>query len=472
MVLKQRYLLLSALIICTQCCQSLGWLWTSASPSKVDIEVDKIIHQQVLDMPEAEQAESQPGNDSILGAPPSQQEKYKQAIFTCDDGKKTIASSSINDDYCDCDDGTDEPGTSACAGRLSARFYCTNIGFKSMYIPSSKVGDGICDCCDGSDEIDNPYGVVCENECDEVGKKWREEQARIEQARGEGIEKRRDYIRRGEVAAATREKRKKELQDEIDALSPNLRGLEDNIKELEEQESCTSEGSVSELYEQRVNALGLEHLDVAQLHRLIINLAVELDAGDQVAEMISNQLSPHYDEDGGEDTDEKTPQNNELENEDMELIDSIHWIHSDVEEVEESEELQAARAKMDEIVDKKTLLEEKLKSIDDEESEDFGNEKEFWVLKGECFESKADQYVYKICMYGAATQDSVSLGKWDGFDNDHSVMKFTNGAKCWNGPKRSMTISVECGAEEMFHSISEPNTCEYVGKFSTPAACS
>jgi len=31
--------------------------------------------------------------------------------FTCLDGSLTVPFSSVNDDYCDCADGTDEPGT-------------------------------------------------------------------------------------------------------------------------------------------------------------------------------------------------------------------------------------------------------------------------------------------------------------------------------------------------------------------------
>lgn len=68
--------------------------------------------------------------------------------FHCDNGK-SFDISIINDGFCDCQDGTDEPGTSACHGH----FHCVNPGYRVTKIPSSRVDDGVCDCCDGSDEV-------------------------------------------------------------------------------------------------------------------------------------------------------------------------------------------------------------------------------------------------------------------------------------------------------------------------------
>ena len=66
---------------------------------------------------------------------------YEAEKFTCVTSGKAIEKSMVNDDYCDCDDGSDEPGTSACS---NGRFFCANVGHKAALIPSSHVNDGVC----------------------------------------------------------------------------------------------------------------------------------------------------------------------------------------------------------------------------------------------------------------------------------------------------------------------------------------
>lgn len=126
---------------------------------------------------------------SVLGVLTKNQKLYlpnNQQQFVCLKSKEPIPISYVNDDYCDCKDGSDEPGTNACPDN---RFYCT---FQMPSIPpqsvwSSQVNDGICDCCDGSDEWNNVvldkdlkkdnkkhYGIYqapCQNHCTELKQK-------------------------------------------------------------------------------------------------------------------------------------------------------------------------------------------------------------------------------------------------------------------------------------------------------------
>ena len=74
----------------------------------------------------------------------------QQIQFECENGDIGI----LNDDYCDCIDGKDEPNTSACSHILVHKkiFKCSN---SEKLLFSSRVHDGISDCSDGSDEQDS-----------------------------------------------------------------------------------------------------------------------------------------------------------------------------------------------------------------------------------------------------------------------------------------------------------------------------
>jgi hypothetical protein len=68
-------------------------------------------------------------SEHILGSSPETQSKFikKDGKFQCFNGNKIIPFERVNDDYCDCPDGSDEPGTNACSHLENIKFYCKNV---------------------------------------------------------------------------------------------------------------------------------------------------------------------------------------------------------------------------------------------------------------------------------------------------------------------------------------------------------
>lgn len=109
---------------------------------------------------------------------------------------------------------------------------------------------------------------------------------------------------------------------------------------------------------------------------------------------------------------------------------------------------------------------------------DFGEKNVFAALFDECYSKEIGKYEYEFCPFGEAKQkegsSSTKLGKFKEFgysDGRELTMLFDEGQKCWNGPKRSLSITFRCAADNEIVYVNEPSTCKYVMTFETPLAC-
>ncbi|XP_041867711.1 glucosidase 2 subunit beta [Melanotaenia boesemani] len=172
------------------------------------------------------------------GVPLSKKQFYEEGKpFTCLDGSRTIPFDRVNDDYCDCQDGSDEPGTAACP---NGSFHCTNAGFRPAFIPSSRINDGICDCCDTTDEYNS--GAACQNTCRELGRKERESLQKMAEIAKEGFLLKQQLIH--EAKSGLEEKKgklediqgsKKDLEAKVEALRTVKETAEHPEKEAKER---------------------------------------------------------------------------------------------------------------------------------------------------------------------------------------------------------------------------------------------
>lgn len=128
----------------------------------------------------------------VRGIPKYDWSNYASTHFSCDQGTK-IERKMFNDDFCDCEDGSDEPGTSACADK-GTLFFCHDGGQDSS-VYTSQVNDGVCDCCDGSDEYDPPgKKSQCIDTCSQYDK---DAYSRAVQKFKEGAMKLPEYLAKG-----------------------------------------------------------------------------------------------------------------------------------------------------------------------------------------------------------------------------------------------------------------------------------
>ncbi|KAM4747267.1 glucosidase 2 subunit beta [Rhinophrynus dorsalis] len=384
--------------------------------------------------------------------------------FTCLDGSRTIPFDRVNDDYCDCADGTDEPGTAACS---NGRFHCTNAGYKPQYIPSSRVNDGICDCCDTTDEYNS--GALCQNTCREMGRKAREELQKQAEVATEGFRLKQQLI---EDAKKGREEKQVKLQDmvqqrltlqeQVDALraqkeeaeKPEQEAKDAHKKEWEERR----EAEKAELDKQRsLEAFGELDKDsdgMLAVSELVSHAELDTDGdgalSDEEAQSLlggsqsldfsvfQDSVWPQIREKFKSDTEAHSPPQVEEGTETHPEISPEEEEDEDGEEGEEEEEdesdddhrappiktpdteseippydemtqalidtAQKARSQYEEAEKSLREMEDTIRGLEKEISLDFGPNGEFSYLYGECYELSTSEYIYRLCPFNRVTQ--------------------------------------------------------------------
>jgi protein kinase C substrate 80K-H len=240
----------------------------------------------------------------------------------------TLKPSQLNDNSCDCPDGSDEPGTAACAflDQLSPEqplpaslsgttntstalpgFWCENEGHIGAYIPFMYVNDGVCDydlCCDGSEEYAGVGGVKCPNRCAEIGKEHR----KIEEDRKKGKE--RAAKRRRALAKDAKDLREKvearvtSLKDEIAALVVKRDDLQRKFEEVERSEKGKIVGAEGDGGKLGV-LLGLSKKRVSELRETLEkvkdqrdDLQEKVDELEGILKKFKEEYNPNFNDEG------------------------------------------------------------------------------------------------------------------------------------------------------------------------------
>ncbi|XP_045468923.1 glucosidase 2 subunit beta [Harmonia axyridis] len=464
-----------------------------------------------------------------------------EEAFTCFDKSKSIPFSHVNDDYCDCSDASDEPGTSACPHGI---FYCVNAGFKPMNIGSSRVNDGICDCCDGADEYAS--GAKCINNCVELGRFAREKELQREELLKAGKQLREEFSQKGIQEKQQRKEKLMEIEknkEEADRVKAEKEKLKNEAEELENtaldyyrklEEEQNKQKAEAEALKLRVEASdAFNRYDLDQDGKVSFSELQQFETFDKdkngevseeeakyflidqeeadIEKFVSdvwNRIKPYLMIESGsfrdtKDSDEKAVEEEEGEfNEEEQTEEDGEDEEENTEKEQQEPEVQeespppivyddetqklvdAATAARNEFSNAESAvkdLEAEIRDIKEYLEKDFGPDEEYAPLLGQCFEYVDHEYVYKLCPFDKTVQQPKSgsmetrlgsWGHWSGPDhNRYERMTFERGQACWNGPQRSTVVTVTCGSDNKLTSVTEPNKCEYVFEFSTPAAC-
>lgn len=220
----------------------------------------------------------------------------------------------MNDDYCDCPDGSDEPGSAACSyiSPLSPRdvsldgilnknatlaipgFYCQNKGHFPSYLPLRSVNDGKCDyelCCDGSDEWQQIGGVTCPSKCKDIGKEWRAKEEERKANLAAALKRKKELLKEAANLRHLAENRIEELQAKVQGVQERADKTKSALEEAEKREKSRVVRNPGGKAGKLAMLAGLAKARVEELRTNLIEVRQQRDALNARVKELEDSLS-------------------------------------------------------------------------------------------------------------------------------------------------------------------------------------
>lgn len=458
----------------------------------------------------------------VIGVSPEDQHLYSAKIdedgnqyWTClNDSSIKLQLSQINDDICDCPDGSDEPGTNACPDS-AIKFYCANQGHFSAYIEQFKLNDGVCDydiCCDGSDE----YQLgTCENKCDEIHRQFETYKAEQLQILNKALKKKQHVVDLSQRNRKSLINNLEHLERQVPEKKMKLNKLKIQMEDVELQEDTP------DLYDILDEHFANLANRIEAYKRDILKQDEQLQKLEKILEELSKGYNPNYNDHAVKESIHKFQEyiSNKEDGLQKDFHDITEFVKKIVENAKEhsinieltgngninndknksksksnsnhydgvpslknmihyyfnlfaqnflikTPETYVSKLSSNQLAPEIDKLEEELEKIEKtitvikkDLSSDYGPDDILRAYEKLPISNNLGGYYYRVDFLNSIYQNDVLIGVFKEYKEGKLI--FANGARCWNGPKRSATVEFICGEGPAIVSVAEPEKCHY-----------
>ncbi|KAG7386405.1 hypothetical protein PHYPSEUDO_000334 [Phytophthora pseudosyringae] len=358
-------------------------------------------------------------DDAILSLSQRQSNGIKAETEECNEiCVDSLPMELVDDDYCDCADGSDEPNTPACShvllGSETAPFgreFSCKADDKLVLL--AFVGDGVCDCCDGSDEKEGVCAGTCETE-------WKGRHRALRERLG--VVQRGQSTRKGYLVNAV--DKVQQLKEDFERLAEAYQAGQRAFEDLQRraQHSPELRGQLEQSYNVLRRVQYITYVQSRVIDQSTFSDAVWKPA---FVELVGQCFSYTVDE-------------KELKGGTPNVIPRKYdMVLCPFQNVSQTEPLYQKWAK-------------------DERQTKVG------ITTAE--ETEEEEEV----------PHPIGLGIWNEWQESVGfarVQDYNHGEPCANGQERQTRVQLSCGVKNRVVSVEEREMCEYEIRFETPAAC-